>query len=341
MRRKRWSTCPGSRIVGTVLLLGMALLASAACAKRPELVVYSGRSESLVGPIIEQFREATGVEVSVKYGSTSELTATLLEESENSPADVFIAQDPGGLGAVAHMLTPLPEDLLVRVSPWARSPEGKWVGISGRARVVVYNTRALSEAEMPASLDAFTQPEWRGRIGWAPTNASFQSMVTAMRVQWGEDLTGSWLRGVQANGPQVYPKNTPIVAAAAAGEIDVGFVNHYYVHRFIQENGEGFQARNHYLDEGGPGSLVLVSGAGVLETSRNRENADRFIRFMLSKVAQQYFASQTFEYPMVDDVATHRLLRPLAKINPPDIDMFSLADLKGTQRLLRELGIIP
>ena len=334
----------GPILLAASSLLTLSVLALAACAGADgngSLVVYSGRSESLVGPIIDQFRDATGIDVKVNYGDTAEIAATILEEGAKSPADVFFAQDPGGLGAVVDMLAPLPEDLVGIVPDWARSPDAKWVGISGRARVLVYNKNSLSESDLPASLAAFTGPEWEGRIGWAPSNGSFQAMVTAMRVLWGEQTTREWLQGVQANKPRVYPKNTPIVAAAASGEIDVGLVNHYYLHRFIQENGEGFGARNHYLDERGPGSLILVAGAGILETARNRDNAEKFLRFMLSKVAQQYFAGQTYEYPLVEGLTAHRLLRPLADIANPEMDVASLADLKGTQRLLRDLGVIP
>ena len=170
------------------------------------LVIYSGRSESLVEPIIEQFEEVTGINVAVKYGSTGEIAATILEEGQNSPADVFFAQDPGGLGEVANagMFETLPTGITEKVPTWARSPESQWVGISGRARVVVYNTDNLTEEQIPTSMEDFTKPEWKGRIGWAPTNGSFQSMVTAMRVVWGEDKTREWLLGVQANEPKVY-----------------------------------------------------------------------------------------------------------------------------------------
>ena len=304
------------------------------------LVVYSGRSETLVGPIIEQFEEVSGIDVSVKYGGTSAIAATLLEEGSNTPADVFFAQDPGGLGAVNQMLGELPDDLLGIVPIWARSPEGKWVGISGRARVITFNTDNLSQGDFPGSISGFTDPKWKGRIGWAPGNASFQTMITAMRVIWGEDKTREWLEGIQANEPKVYPKNTPAVAATAAGEIDVAFVNHYYLYRFIQENGEDFAARNYHLTEGGPGSLIMVAGAGILETSKNKDNAEKFLRFMLSTVAQQYFTGQTYEYPLVDGVNTNRLLTPLDEINNPQIDMASLGDIQGTQSLLRELGIL-
>lgn len=305
------------------------------------LTVYSGRSENLVGPIIQQFQEATGIPVEVRWGSTGELAATLMEEGANSPADVFFAQDPGGLGVVADMMAPLPEDVLTRVEPRFRDPEGRWVGISGRARTVVYNTERVTPEELPEDLWGFTDPQWKGRIGWAPTNASFQTMVTAMRVMWGEDRTREWLQGILANEPKVYEANTPVVAAAGAGEIDVGFVNHYYLYRFLQEEGESFPARNYYLPGGGPGSLVMVAGAGVLASSENQEAAQRFVSFMLSPVAQQYFATQTFEYPLVEGVRTHRELTSLGELTVPEVDLADLADLEGTAQLLSDVGALP
>ncbi len=340
------SVLPAVRPVLWLVAAVMFSIALAACGDSSDsssgsLVVYSGRSESLVGPIIEQFAEASGVDVSVKYGGTSELAATLQEEGDNSPADVFFAQDPGGLGAVSDMLAALPEDLMAIVPVWAQSPNRNWVGISGRARVIVYNTENVAQGDLPQSLQDLTDDKWKGRIGWAPGNASFQTMVSAMRASWGEDATRQYLSDIQANEPKIYPKNTPIVAAAAAGEVDVGLVNHYYLHRFLQEEGEDFAARNLFLKDGGPGSLVMVAGAGIIEDADNQENAERFLRFLLSKVAQQYFAGQTFEYPLVDGVTTHRLIPPIDELNGPDIDVADMADVEGTQALLRDLGIIP
>ena len=317
-------------------------MASSGMAEDPgSLVVYSGRSESLVAPIIAQFAEATGIDVQVKYGSTFEVAATLLEEGENSPADVFFAQDPGGLGAVSSLLTPMPSDIVLAVPEWARAPDGKWIGISGRARVVVYSTELVNEDELPTSVMDLTDPKWKGKMGWPPTNSSFRTMVTAMRIMWGEEETKQWLMDMQANDIGVFPKNTPIVQAAGNGEVAIGLVNHYYLHRFIQEYGDDFAARNLFLKNGGPDSLVMVAGAGILETGENRDNAEAFMRFMLSKVAQQYFAGQTFEYPLVEGVKTHRLLPPIDTLNGPDIDLSSLSDLQGTDALLRETGVIP
>lgn len=306
-----------------------------------KLIIYSGRSESLVDPIIRQFADTTGIDVQVKYAGTSALAATLLEEGGNSPADVFYAQDPGGLAAVSEMMVALPGDVIAMTPEWARSNDGTWVGITGRARVVVYGTEALTEADLPDDLWGFTEPRWKGRVGWAPTNSSFQAMVTALRVGWGEERTEQWLRAMLDNDVQNYPKNTPQVAAAADGEIDVGLVNHYYLYRFIAEEGEDFAARNAHLRAAGPGAIVLVSGVSILKTADNPENAEAFVRFLLSKVAQQYFAGSTFEYPLVEEVRPSVLLTPLEGIGQPDITLADLGDLAGTQAMLQKVGALP
>lgn len=332
------------RLLVVFLAFAMVLSAcasGAATGNAKPLVVYSGRSENLVGPVIEQFKEATGIEVEVRWGSTSEMAATLLEEGKNSPADLFFAQDPGGLGAVEELLAPLPAELLEKVPAKFRDPDGRWVGVSGRARVVVYNTDKLSPADLPDDIWDFTDPSWKGRLGWAPTNASFQTMVTAMRKLWGEEKARQWLEGIQQNEPAVFDNNSAIVAAVGAGEIEVGFVNHYYLYRFLEEEGEDFPARNYFLPDGGPGSLVMVAGVGVLNSSDNKDVAQRFIQFMLSTVAQQYFATQTFEYPLVEGVVTHRELLPLAELNAAEIDLADLADLQGTLDLLSQVGVLP
>ena len=324
-----------------VLLLVVPALVYACRGDDTKLTIYSAREDNLVGPIIKQFREATGLDVGVKYGSNAGLAATIREEGSKSPADIFFGTDPGLLGAMSDIFVKLPDSILDQVPVQFRSREGKWVGISGRARVVVYNTDRLSEDDLPDSILGFTDPKWKGRIGWPPANGSFQAFVTAMRVTLGEEETRRWLEDIQENDPRVYAKNTPIVDAVARGEVDVGFVNHYYLFRFLEDEGESFSARNYHPKGKDVGATMLVNGAGVLATSKKVENAYRFLNFMLSQVGQQYFASQTFEYPLAEGVKTHRLLVPLDEIEIPDVDLSRLSDLKGTQDLLREVGIIP
>ena len=337
------------RVGQTLLLLLLLLLASCqgdepAGGESNRLVIYSGRSESLVQPLIDQFAADSGLDVDVRYGGTAELAAALLEEGENSPADLFYAQDPGGLGAVeaAGLLAPLPRERLEQVNPFFVPDSAAWVGISGRARVIVYNSTLLTESDLPADIAGFTDPQWRGRIGWAPTNGSFQAMVTAMRAIWGAAETRAWLAGIQANDPVVYSGNTPIVEGVASGEVDVGFVNHYYLFRFLSEQGESFPARNYFLPGGGPGSLLMVSGAGILRSAENEANAQRFIDYLLSETGQQYFSDETFEYPVIAGVAADEMLVPLPALIDlaATVSLTELADLQGTQDLLLDLGII-
>jgi iron(III) transport system substrate-binding protein len=305
------------------------------------ITVYSGRREELVDPIVDRFTDATGIKVQVRYGSNAGLIGTIFEEGSNSPADVFFGSDPGALGAISDRLITLPESILGLVDAPFRSQEGRWVGFSGRARVIVYNTENVTEDGLPASIFDFTDLAWKGRIGWAPTNGSFQTMVTAIRLMEGEERARQWLRSIKANDPGVYANNVAIVEAVGNGEMDVGFVNHYYLHRFLAEQGESFPARNYYLKGGDPGAVVLVAGAGILDASDDTAAAEKFLEFMLSPEAQQHYANENFEYPLVEGVQTGAALPPISSIEVPDIDLSGLSDLEGTLQLLRETGVIP
>jgi len=319
-----------------------APLAPTATDTPARIVVYSGRSESLVGPFFTQFTEATGIQVEVRYGDTAELAATILEEGANSPADLFFAQDAGALGALAAagVLAPLPAETLNQVEARFRSADGLWVGISGRARVVVYNTNKLTESDLPRSITGFVDPQWRGRVGWAPTNGSFQAFVTAMRAQLGEEATRRWLEGMIANEVRTYERNAAIVQAVAAGEIDVGFVNHYYLYQLQRQSGNTLAAANYYPADGDVGALINIAGVGILKTAKNATAAQRLIDYMLSTEGQRYFAEQTFEYPLAGNVQPDPRLKPLSEIQTPDIDLNQLRDLQGTLQLLQDVGAL-
>ncbi len=306
------------------------------------VVLYCGRSLAQVGPLVERFTAATGVEVEVRDGKTGALTALLMEEGHASPADVFWAQDAGALGALSAQgrLAPLDQSVLDRVPAAFRSAKGDWVGLSGRARVVTYNTDKLKPADLPKSILEFTDPKWKGRIGWPPKNASFQAFVTSLRLQLGDDGARKWLDGIVANEPKEYPKNTPAAAAVANGEIDVAFVNHYYLFRLLAEKGEATPARNYVMPAKDAGNLINVAGAAVLSTSERPRGAAQLIEFLLSDESQTFFTQETYEYPMVAGVAIHELLTPLADIGHPDVDLNGLADLKATVKMLRDAEIL-
>lgn len=305
------------------------------------ITVYSGRSEELVGPLFEQFTEATGIEVNARYGDTAELAAQILEEGGNSPADVFFAQDAGALGAVAAAgdFAELSADQLDAVPEAFRSPDGLWVGVSGRARVVVYNTDTVDPATLPDTIQGLTDPQWAGRVGWAPTNGSFQSFVTALRVVEGEDAAAGWLGAMVDNDTQAYEKNSAIVAAVAAGEIEVGLVNHYYLYQYLAENPDAPVA-NAYGATGQVEALVNVAGVGILSSAANAEGASAFVDYLLSTPAQEYFASETFEYPLAAGVPAPADLPPLASLGVEDLDLSRLEDLAGTLELLQQQAVL-
>lgn len=325
------------------LTMALALVATA-CGddSATTLTVYSGRSQELVAPIFEQFTAETGIQLVVRYAGSTDLAATLREEGDSSPADVFFAQDPASLGAVAEagLLRPLPDTILGRVPERFSDRDGRWVGTSGRARVVVYDSTRLSPGDLPDDIEGFTAPEWSRRLGIAPSNGSFLAFVAAMIVMNGEDATRDWLDGIAANRPAKYPKNSPIVAAVDDGEIEAGLVNHYYLLRLQAAEGET-AAANHFLADGGPGSLVMPAGAGIIAGSDDVAAAEQFIEFLLTDESQEYFATETFEYPLVPSVSPVAGLPPLESLGAPDLDLSALAGaLDRATDLVAKAGLL-
>jgi iron(III) transport system substrate-binding protein len=305
------------------------------------LTVYSGRSESLVGGLIEKIEAATGVTLNIRYGNTAELAAQILEEGDNTPAGLYFGQDAGALGALAKegRFAVLPESLLEKVEPRFRSPDGLWIGLSGRARVLVYNPAATDPATLPASILDLPSADLGGPIGWAPTNASFQSFITALRITQGEDAARSWLEGIIATDPVIFDGNAPQVEAVANQEIAVGIVNHYYLHQARKENPE-ISAENYFFPNGDIGSMINVAGVGVIAGSDQEGDALAVTEYLLSEEAQHYFAEETSEYPLAAGVPAIADLKPLNELESPDIDLSDLDDLAGTLTLLTELNLI-
>ena len=308
-----------------------------------DFTLYSGRNETLVGPLVEEYAEEAGVTVDARYGGTGELAATILEEGDNTRASLFFSQDAGALGLLADegRLAALPDELLDRVEERFRDPQGRWVGVSGRARVLAYNTDIFAEEDLPASVRDLTDPSWAGRIGWAPENASFQAFITAFRLIDGDDAVRAWLEAMIANGTVNYgDSNIAIVQAVGKGEIDAGLVNHYYVYAVRREEGEDFPVANHFFAAGDPGALINVAGIGLIEGADNADAALAFADYLLSDEAQEYFTTQTFEYPLIEGITPPEGLVPLNEIGHPDIELGQLADLRSTLALLSEVGLL-
>jgi len=329
----------------TILMIAFAVVATGCSGSSDSsnaVTVYSGRSEELVGPLIERFEAESGIDVSVRYGDSAELAATLLEEAERSPASVFLAQDPASLGsiALAGLFSQLPSDTLNMVPERFSDVDGQWVGVSGRARTVVYDTTLVLPDDLPPTEDGLLDPRWAGTVSISPTNGSFLSFVAAKILLDGEAATLAWLEGMEANGSPTYPKNSTIVAAVIDGRVETGLVNHYYLLRVLAEDPVA-PAANYFFPEASAGSLVMPSGAGILEAGDAPDAAATFVEFLLSIEAQEYFAQETFEYPLVPGTEPFGDLPPLDSIPTPDIDLSDLAPMLDLATdLVAEAGLL-
>lgn len=333
-----------ARGVLTIALLGGMLAALApAPLQAQDLVVYSGRSNSLVDPIIQRFQEETGLRVEVRYGGTTPLALAIQQEGARSPADVFWAQDTGALEALAKagLFAPLPEGFDSNVLEPFRSQDGTWVATTARARVLAYSPERVSDEELPKSIFDLTDPKWKGRVGWAPTNASFQAFVTALRSRVGEEKTREWLLGMKANETKAYARNSPILDAIAAGEVDLGLPNHYYLLGMKKEN-PNFPVEQTHFEAGDIGNLVFVAGAGVLKSSKRQETARKFIEYLISSPIQADFTTRVNEYPVtVDAKPATTALDPTGLGDvAPEVEFSELQDLDGTLELLRAVGLL-
>ncbi|MBD9724319.1 iron ABC transporter substrate-binding protein [Streptomyces caniscabiei] len=344
---------PSAGRITALLAAGLLLPALAACGSDDKggsatggdsaLVIYSGRNEKLVKPLLDKLEKAVGSEVEVRYGDSAELAAQILEEGDRTKAGLFFSQDAGALGALSRegMLAKLPQSSLDEVDASYRGGDGDWVGLSGRVRVIAYNPDKITEEKVPDSVHDVVKPEWKGKVGFAPTNASFQAFVTGMRVLEGDDATREWLKGLKANG-KTYAHNLATLDGIEAGEVEIGLVNHYYWYERVAEKGEdNVDARLHFLPGNDPGALINVAGVGILKDSGQTETAQKAVDYLLSKEAQTYFADTTKEYPLAAGVtSTVEDLPPFDSLESPEIDLGKLESLQETLAMLQDVGLV-
>jgi iron(III) transport system substrate-binding protein len=329
------------RLAAITVLAGL-LVGLAACGSSEDentLTMYSGRISPILSPAVKLYEDASGVDVQTRYGDSPALSAQISEEGRNSPADLFFSQDAGSLDALEQkgLLLKLPADVLAKVPKHYQSAQGFWVGTTGRSRIIAYGPK-VKRSELPDSPLELTAKQWKGRVGWAPTNASLQGYITALRLVEGEDVAKRWLEGMVANDVQVYDSNIPVRDAIAKGEIDLGLINHYYVAEAQAEDPQ-YPVKVHFPPKD-LGSLINTAGVAVLASTDDRKQALAFVRKMLSKEAQTYFADSSKEYPLVAGVAPAKELTPIDEIPAPKIDLAKLGDLQGTLKLMRETGAL-
>ncbi|MER7482628.1 iron ABC transporter substrate-binding protein [Streptomyces sp. NPDC126510] len=345
---------PTARRITALVAAGLLFPALAACGSEDKedagrsgdssLVIYSGRNEKLVKPLLDKLEEAVGAKVEVRYGDSAELAAQILEEGDRTKAGLFFSQDAGALGALSRegMLQKLPQATLDEVDDAYRGSDGDWVGLSGRVRVIAYNPDKVTEDKVPDSVFDVVKPEWKGKVGFAPTNASFQAFVTGMRVLKGDDTTRKWLEDLKTNGAKTYAHNLATLDAVEAGEVELGLVNHYYWYERVAEKGEDkVSAKLKFLPGKDPGALINVAGAGILKDSGQSATAQKAVDYLLSKEAQTYFADETKEYPLAAGVTSKvEDLPPFESLESPEIDLGKLESLRETLAMLQDVGLV-
>ena len=331
------SACVAALVATGFVAIGVAPAAAA----DGTLTVYSGRGEELIQPLLDQFSADTAIAVDVRYGDSADLALLIDEEGASSPADVFLSQSPGATGYLdgADRLRKIAPSTLRNVDTRFRASDGRWIGISGRVRVLVYNTDLVKKADLPDSVLDLTKAKYRDEVALAPSNGSFQDFVTAMREIEGEKVTRKWLAGMEANGASGYASNSAIVEAVARGEVPMGLVNHYYA-ALAKDADPSVPIENHVFLNRDVGSVILVTSAAILDSTDDRALAERFVKYLLSESAQQHLAEDEFEYPLTKGIKPLGGLPPLSSVEAPRLDLDNLGGgLLKTRELIAESGL--
>ncbi len=307
------------------------------------ITLYNGQHEQTTAMLMSAFERQTHVKVKVRSDDEATLADQILQEGENSPADVFYTENTPALEELREhgLLATLPATTLASVPSRYSSPEGAWVGVSARASVLVYNTNLLSPSQLPNSVLELAEPKWRGKLGFAPSETDFQPLITAVTKVDGAAAAERWLEGMKANGT-IYPDNETVVAQVNNGESAIGPINHYYWYRLRDEVGTGaLHSALHYFSPHDPGDMVNVSGAGVLKSSSHPAAAQAFVAFLVSEAGQQVLAhSHSYEYPLRPGVSPHPGLRPFDQLQPLEIPLTALGDGSAALALEQKVGLL-
>lgn len=307
------------------------------------LVIYSGRSEPLIQPVIDAFKaKYPSVEVLLKAGSNSELANALIEEQANPQADVFITTELFTMQSLSQKgifrsYLPVGADKLPAEFLGA---DNTWTGLTRRARVIMYNKDLVSEDELPTSIFDLTDPKWKGQIAAAgSTNGSMQAQIAAMRQLLGEEETEAWLNGLIANEVTFFGGHTDVRKAVGAGEFTLGLVNHYY---FYLQQAEGSNVGVIFpdQDDGKIGLISNATAAAMVKGARNAAAAQAFLDFLVSVEGQKLFAGQNYEYPLLPGVSLREGVPPLDDLRLADVDIVRAAlDFDATFDLMERVGL--
>lgn len=334
-------------MVGVVALSGCGSSSSTAgssttAAKAP-ITVYSGQHEQTMGKLVADFEHRTGIKVNLRSNDEATLANQILREGSSSPADVFVSENPPAQTVLEQkgLLAPVAPATLAKVPTRFNAPKGDWVALSARSAVLAYDTKQVKAGQLPTTLLDLAKPQWKGRVGFAPTETDFQPLITAVGILDGKQAATKWLQGLKDNA-KIYDDNEALIAAVNRGEVATGLVDHYYWYRLRDEVGAAkTDSALHYFGGGDPGALVDVSGASALKSSSHAAEAQQFLAYLVSRPAQEIVAtSESYEYPLGSGVTTKRPLKPFSELQPPNISTQQLGDGAGALQALQQVGLL-
>ena len=331
-----------SVLVATVALVVGLTSCSSDAEQSDALLIYNAQHESLTKEWIDAFTKETGIKVEYRQGGDSELGNQLIAEGAASPADVFLTENSPAMAAVekAGLFADVDQATIAQVPPQYRPATNKWTGVAARTTVFAYNKTKLTEAQLPKSIMDLEKPEWKGRWGAPPVKADFQAIVAAMLQLTGEPATAKWLAAMKANA-QLFQDNIATLRAVNAGEVEGGVIYHYYWFRDQSKTKEiSGNTTLHYFRNQDPGAFVSISGGGVLNSSKKKDQAQKFLTFVTSKAGQEVLEKGTsFEYPVASDVPANPALVPLDQLQAPAVNPSDLNSEKVTD-LMTKAGLL-
>lgn len=329
-----------------------AALAAAACGNgsleasgaldSSKLTIYSAQHKELTQQWAKAFQDKTGTKVQIRFGSDSAMAAQLSKEGARTPADVFLTENSAAVTAVenAGLLAPVDPSTTTQVSPAFVPSSGKWVGVAARSTVLVYNPAKISVADLPASIMDLAQPRYAGQWGAAAGGADFQAIVSGILASRGEQATSQWLRGLKS-GAKIYQNNIATMKAVNAGQVPMGVIYHYYWYRDqALQKASSANTKLYYFKNQDAGAFVSVSAGAVLKASKRAADAQQFLAFVTSPPGQRMISTaKTMQYAVGAGVASDPALPPLASLQAPAIDPFTL-DLPKVISLMTSAGIL-
>lgn len=323
---------------------GLALLPGLSTPSRADggrLALYNGQHRPPVEALVAAFTKATGIDVAIRHGNSAQLASQIAEEGASSPADVFWSEESPSLAATAKkgLLAPLDAATLQQVPSVWSAKDGSWIGATARCRVVVYNKSQIEPSALPASVLDFADPKWKGKVAFAPNSGAFQQQIMAVAILKGRDAALVWLKGLRDYG-EVYNSDSAAVEAVEGGDLPVALSNNYYWYALAREIGENdMNSAIFNIGHGDPGTLITVSGAGVLKSSKNAAAAQRFVAFMVSEEGQKTIVEAIAEYPLRPGVTSPFPLLPFDQLGAAPVTPDQLGDAEDALALLREAGL--